>query len=126
MEYTIFEQYRNRYGVLVGNFRMVVNGEFDGEYDIAEESPLMLSGYNVGQRDGYTSCERHYILARIIHDGIMDKGDVIRYLSYFIRKNGAKRGNELALSKWEEDLAFVQKYDMSTQPRAIIGEIKKY
>lgn len=126
LEYTIFEQYRNRYGVLVGNFRMVVNGEFDGEYDLAEESPLMLSGYNVSQRDGYTSRERHYILARIIHDGIMDKGDVIRYLSYFIRKNGAKRGNELALSKWEEDLAFVQDYDISTQPRAIISDIRRY
>lgn len=126
LDYTVFEQYRNRYGVLVGNFRMVVNGEFDGEYDLAEESPLMLSGYNVSQRDGYTYQERHYILARIIHDGIMDKGDVIRYLSYFIRKNGAKRGNELALSKWEEDLAFVQEYDKSTQPRVIISDIKKY
>ena len=126
LEYTIFEQYRNRYGVLVGNFRMVVNGEFDGEYDLAEESPLMLSGYNVSQRDGYTSQERHYILARIIHDGIMDKGDVIRYLSYFIRKNGAKRGNEVALSKWEEDLAFVQEYDKRTQPKVIISDIERY
>lgn len=126
LEYTLFEQYRNRYGVLIGNFRMVVNGEFDGEYDLAEESPLMLSGYNVNQRDGYTSKERHYILARIIHDGIMDKGDVIRYLSYFIRKNGAKRGNELALSKWEEDLAFVQSYNINTQPRTIITDIKRY
>ena len=126
LEYTVFEQYRNRYGVLVGNFRMVVNGEFDGEYDLAEESPLMLSGYNVSQRDGYTSQERDYILARIIHDGIMEKGDVIRYLSYFIRKNGVKRGNELALSKWEEDLAFVQEYDKRTQPKAIISDIRKY
>lgn len=126
LDYAVFEQYRNRYGVLVGNFQMVVNGEFEGEYDLAEESPLMLSGYNVSQRDGYTSQERRYILARIIHDGIMEKGEVIRYLSYFIRKNGAKRGNEIALSKWEEDLAFVQEYDMSTQPRAIISEIKKY
>lgn len=126
LEYSIFEQYRNRYGVLIGNFRMVVTGEFDGEYDLAEESPLMLSGYNVSQRDGYTSNERQYILARIIHDDIMDKGDVIRYLSYFIRKNGAKRGNELALSKWKEDLAFVQDYNKNIQPRAIITNIKKY
>lgn len=126
LEYTLFEQYRNRYGVLVGNFRMVVNGEFDSDYELADESPLMLSGYNVSQKDGYTSRERHYILARIIHDGIMSKGDVIRYLSYFIRKNGAKRGNELALSKWEEDLAFVQEYDIGVQPRAIISDVKKY
>lgn len=126
LEYTIFEEYRRRYGVLVGNFRMVVNGEFDGEYDLADESPLMLSGYNVSQKDGYTSTERRYILARIIHDGIMEKGDVIRYLSYFIRKNGAKRGNEIALSKWREDLAFVQSYNSSIQPRMIITDIQRY
>lgn len=126
LEYTVFEEYRRRYGVLVGNFRMVVNGEFDSDYDLAEESPLMLSGYNVSQKDGYTSKERHYILARIIHDRIMDKGDVIRYLSYFIRKNGAKRGNEMALSKWREDLEFVQNYNINTQPSTIISDIRKY
>ena len=126
LDYTVFEQYRNRYGALIGNFRMVVNGNFNGEYDLAEESPLMLSGYNVNQRDGYTSSERHYILARMIYDKIMDKGDIIRYLSYFIRKNGSKRGNEMALSKWEEDLAFVQKYNISTQPQVIINGIEKY
>ena len=49
LDYTVFEQYRNRYGALIGNFRMVVNGNFNGEYDLAEESPLMLSGYNVNQ-----------------------------------------------------------------------------
>lgn len=126
LEYTVFEEYRRRYGVLVGNFRMVVNGEFDSDYDLAEESPLMLSGYNVSQKDGYTAKERHYILARIIHDRIMDKGDVIRYLSYFIRKNGAKRGNEVALSKWREDLEFVQSYNINTQPSTIISDIRKY
>ena len=122
----LFEEYRNRYGVLIGNFRMVVNGNFDGEYDLALESPLKLSGYNVGQKDGFSSAERHYILARIIHDGIMSKGDVIRYLSYFIRMNGAKSGNELAVSKWREDLAFAQSYNIAIQPRTIISDIRRY
>lgn len=126
LEYTLFEEYRNRYGVLIGNFRMVVNGNFDGEYDLALESPLKLSGYNVGQKDGYSSQERHYILARIIHYGIMSKGDVIRYLSYFIRMNGAKYGNELALSKWKDDLLFVQNYNLDLQPTVNITEILKY
>lgn len=126
LEYNLFEEYRNRYGVLIGNFRMVVNGDFDVEYDLALESPLKLSGYNVGQKDRLTSAERHYILARIIHDGIMTKGDVIRYLSYFIRVNGAKSGNELAVSKWREDLAFVQSYNIAIQPRTIISDIRRY
>ena len=50
----------------------------------------------------------------------------IKYLTFFIRRNGAKAGNELALSKWKADLAFVQEYDINIQPRAIISEIKKY
>ena len=56
----------------------------------------------------------------------MGKNEVIRYLGYFIRMNGARYGNELAVKKWEEDLAFVQEYDINIQPRAIISQIKKY
>ena len=126
LEYTLFEEYRSKYGALIGNLRMVVNGNFDGEYDLALESPLKLSGYSVSQKDGFTAKERHYILARIMHDKIMSKGEVIRYLSYFIRMNGAKPGNELAVTKWREDLNFVQKYDINTQPKAIISDIRKY
>jgi len=126
LEYSLFEMYRERYGILIGNIRMVTNGVFDGNYDLALESPLHLSGYNVGQKDNYLSQERHYILARIIHDGIMTKGDVIKYLSYFLRMNGARRGMELASEKWEQDIEFVQRYDMSVQPRVYISSIEKY
>ena len=126
LEYTVFQEYRNRYGVIIGNFRMATQSSFVGEYNIAQESPLMLSGYNVSQRDGHTSSIRHYILARIIHDGIMSKGEVVRYLSYFIRKNGAKQGNEVALDKWKEDLMFVQQYNINIQPKTIISGIQKY
>lgn len=126
LEYTVFEEYRNRHGALIGNFRMAVNGGFDGENFVAQESPLMLSGYNVSQKDGYSSSERHYILARLIYDGIMSKGEIVRYLSYFIRKNGARSGNEFALSKWREDLEFVQGYRIEIQPRTIISSLCKY
>lgn len=126
LEYTIFEEYRKNFGNLIGNFRLVTNGDFNNDYTIAQESPLMLSGYTVNQQDGFSSNERHYILARLIHDKIMSKGEIIRYLSYFIRKNGAKSGNEIALSKWQEDLDFVQKYNINIQPRVIISDIRKY
>jgi hypothetical protein len=56
----------------------------------------------------------------------MHKGEVIRYLSYFIRTNGAKAGNELALSKWREDLQFVQNYNAQIQPQAVISDIQPY
>ena len=126
LDYTSFEQYRERYGALIGNLRLVTNGEFTGSYELAQESPLHIIGYNVGQNDDFSQSERQYILARVLHNKIMSKGEVIKYLTFFIRRNGAKVGNELALSKWKEDLAFVQEYDINIQPRAIISEIKKY
>lgn len=126
LEYNLFERYRNRYGILIGNFRMTNHGVFSGEYDLALESPLKLSGYSVSQKDGFSSITRQRILARIIHNNIMSKGEVIKYLSYFIRMQGSKYGNEIALEKWEDDLRFVQDYNKEIQPKTYISKIKKY
>ena len=126
LSYDLFLHYRAKYGVLIGDFKIVTNDYFDGETDLAEESPLHLSGYNVGQKDGYTSNQRHYILAKIIHDGIMTKQAVLNYLSYFVRMNGARSNMELAVSKWREDISFVQNYNISIQPSTIITKITKY
>lgn len=126
LRYQSFEEYRSKYGLIIGNFREVYNDNFDGDFDLALESPLKLSNYTVSQKEGLSQKERHYILATIIHNGIMTKGEVIRYLNYFIKMQGAKMGNEIALSKWKEDLMFVQEYNKSIQPKAYISEIKKY
>lgn len=126
LEYNLFERYRSRYGILIGNFKMNGNETFSGEYDLALESPLKLSGYSVSQKDGFSSITRHHILARIIHNNIMSKGEVIKYLSYFIKMQGSKYGNETALAKWEEDLRFVQNYNKDIQPKTIISKIQKY
>ena len=126
LEYHLFERYRNRYGILIGNFRMTNHGTFNGEYDLALESPLKLSGYSVSQKEGYSSRTRQLILSRIMYNKIMSKGDVIRYLSYFVRVQGQKYGNEIALEKWEEDIKFVQEYDIKIQPKIYISSIQKY
>ena len=126
MRYQSFEEYRKRYGLIIGNFRELYNDSFDGDFDLALESPLKLSGYNVSQKEGLSQKERHFILATIIHNGIMTKGEVIRYLNYFIKMQGAKTGNEIALNKWKDDLMFVQEYNKSIQPKAYIAEIKRY
>ena len=102
------------------------DGTFSGDYDLALESPLKLSGYSVSQKDGLSSGTRHHLLARIIYNNIMSKGEVIKYLSYFIRMQGSKCGNEIALKKWEEDLEFVQNYNKEFQPKTYISKFKKY
>ncbi|MCC8098911.1 MAG: hypothetical protein LIO78_02450 [Clostridiales bacterium] len=126
MNYTSFCLYRERFGVLIRNLRMISSETFNGELTLAQESPLRLCGYTVSQAEGLTESERHYILAKMIHDNIMPKTEVIRYLEHFINMNGAKEGNELALSKWENDLKFVHNYRIDTQPEVYITKVEKY
>lgn len=126
LEYSVYEEYRKRYGVIIGNLKMDSHGASNGYYDLATESPLRLTGYSVGQKEGYSSKERQYILAQIIHNRIMTKQDVIKYLSYFIKMNGSRLGNEYAVSKWQEDMQFVQNYNINSQPSTIIKEVKRY
>ena len=126
LNYNLFEEYRERYEILIGNFRVVINDNFDGQYILSKESPLHLSNYNVGQKDNLKESERHYILARIIYDGIMKKHQVIDYLQFFINLHGGKSRNGLALSKWHTDLKFVQQYDINKQPKFAVKEIKRY
>jgi len=126
LNYTSYEQYRERHGLLIAKLKMISGNGAGGEYDMASESPLKLCGYNVSQAEGLSATTRQFLLAKIIHDGIMSKLDVIHYLEHFINMNGAKKENALALEKWCDDLDFVHKYNKSTQPRVFIERIKKY
>lgn len=126
LNYTSYEQYRAKHGLLIAKLKMISGNGAGGEFDMASESPLKLCGYNVSQAEGLSSTTRQYLLAKIIHDGIMAKLDVIHYLEHFINMNGAKKENILALEKWCDDLDFVHKYNKNTQPRVYIDKIKKY
>lgn len=127
MNYTTYEMYREKYGVLLGHLRMDSYSEsmHDGQI-LADESPLKLCGYSVNQKDGYTNSTREYIISQIIDKVIMTKSEVVRYLEYFIGMNGKKRGNELALEKWKADLKFTLNYHSDVQTRHRIKEIQKY
>jgi hypothetical protein len=128
MSYTTYELYRNRYSVILGKLQLESNAEHKADHGdmlLAEASPLKLCGYSVNQTDGYTALQRRYIISSIISRGIMTKGEVIRYLEYFININGKRSGNGLALSKWKADLEFTLQFDGSKQEvvriRKIIG-----
>lgn len=126
LNYTSYEQYRERHGLLIGKLKMISGNGTGGEFEMASESPLKLCGYNVSQADGLSAATRQFLLAKIIHDGIMSKLDVIHYLEHFINMNGAKKENVLALEKWCDDLDFVHKYNKNIQPKVYIGKITKY
>ncbi len=126
LSYTSYEQYREQFGLLIGKLKMISSDNSGVEFDMAEESPLKLCGYNVSQTRGLTSGTRQYLLAKIIHDEIMPKLDVIHYLEHFIKMNGAKKENALALQKWKDDLEFVHKYNKNIQPKVYIDKIQPY
>lgn len=126
LNYISYQEYRKRHGVLIGNLRLVTDGLFDGAYNLAEESPLKLSGYNVGQQSNFSAKTRQYILASVIYEKIMTKVDVINYLEYFIHLNSSKSSSREACQKWREDLEFVQNYKIDVQPKVAVSEIKRY
>ena len=126
LNYVSFARYRERYTVLIGKLKMIATTGAYGELELAPESPLKLCGYNVSQTNGLSVTARQYILSKIIHDGIMTKNEVIRYLEHFINLNGAKKENSFAVQKWCEDLDFVHAYRMETQPQTYISRVTKY
>ena len=111
-----YEKQKNMFGVMIGNFREVTNGDITGNFDLALESPLKRCGYNVGLKEELASSTRQYILGTIIRNGIMRKSEVISYLEYFIKMQGSKAGNEIALQKWKEDLAYLRGHNNISQP----------
>lgn len=122
-----YKRYRKKYGILIGDIRFVKDGKvYIGENFLADESPLMLCGYSVSQQVGLSESERHFIISKIIEQGILTKLQVARYLGFFIRRNGQKDSNYLALSKWERDLDFTLHYDENKQKEYLIRSIQKY
>ncbi len=125
MSYTVYESYREKHGMLLGKLRMD-SASTSGIADVvlSEYSPLKLNGYSVNQNEGYSRSDRQYILSKAIESGALLKNEVIRYLEHFINMNGRIIGNEIALSKWKQDLEFVLQYEMSKQDEYEISQIK--
>ena len=97
-----------------------------GDTVLSEASPLKLCGYSVNQQDGYSRETRQYIITKIISLGIMTKSDVVRYLEYFISMNGKRKGNEIAVMKWKDDLSFTLNFNFENQSKYFITDIKRY
>ena len=74
------------------------------------ETMLHKLGYNVSQKDGLSSQERHDILAQIVTKRQISKNEIISLLQYYIRRNENNDNMWLAVEKWEQDLAFMKRF----------------
>lgn len=127
LDYSTYQHYREKYGTILGNIHMTKNGEYtDDSFELADESPLRLCGYSVSQKAGLNQAERQTIIESCIRSGAMTKNAVIHLLNWFVDVNGAKKGNELAMRKWADDLDFVLALDTPRQAHYRITKIEKY
>lgn len=127
MSYTVYESYREKFGMIIGKLHFEdSSGDNNIDVILSEFSPLRLCGYSVSQKVGYTETERHYLIQKIIDFGILTKNDVIRYLEHFIKMNGQKAQNSLAMMKWKNDLEYTLNYNIDRQQQYNINYIKVY
>lgn len=88
----------------------------DYENVIASDYETMLHklGYNVSQKEGLSSQERHDILAQIVRKRQISKNEIISLLQYYIRRNENNDNMVLAVEKWSEDLVFIKQFKVQS------------
>lgn len=127
MSYATYQHYRNRYGIILGDLKMLKREDFNGcEDGLAEESKLHLCGYSVSGKDGLSEAQRQSIISFVISRGIMKKEEVVSHLSWLIDTHRFRDIMASAVQKWDADLAYTLQYDLDRQPKSIIGSIRKY
>ena len=127
ISYEEYCHYLKIHGTLLVKIILLQNDDYsDYDGNLAAASPLKLCGYSVSMEKGLTTTARQNLLTTVIHNGIMKKSEVIRYLNWFITMQGSKFGNEIAKLKWEEDLRFVRNLDCDKQTDHVINNISIY
>ena len=89
-----------------------------------EYSKLRLCGYSVNEKNGYSESERQQLLTQLIENRIITKNEIVGMLSILIETNGKSAQNYNAKIKWENDLKFVQKYNLNNQNKVTINDVK--
>ena len=101
------------------------NPGISGEFNMSDTSVLMDYGYSVSSQKNIPVAQRQGILAMMIDNGIITKTGIISYLNFFITHLGNNEGMEFAVSKWEEDKAFVQAYKTGQYKKVIVNSLRR-
>lgn len=125
IDYAEYSHYRKLYGTIMGNFRISNNGNFGGLFkNLSQESILHLCGYTVNQSEDLSKSQRRHILEFLINRGIQNKSDIISHLNFLIKTNEKKHNMSVAISRWNDDIDWVRNYQIDSQQRFMISEIK--
>lgn len=127
MSYSTYRHYRDRYGTILGDLKMLKTEDYESEEEgLAEESPLHLCGYSVSEKAGLSMEKRQNIISFVIDHGIMEKDKVISHLNWLIDTNSPRQHMQRAINKWNDDLAFTLQYNLEHQEQCIITALKRY
>ena len=121
--------YRDMYGPILGNFSFYESDSSyygDGFEGLSPQSILNLCGYNVSEREGLTSEDRHIVLANMMDRGICKKPKIMSHIQWLIRSREGSPNMWLAIDKWQEDLDWVRAYNINRQRRFSIGSIQRF
>ncbi len=80
-----------------------------------EQSILANYGYSVSRLRNLSSRQRAKILLRVIEMGAMSKPQIIDHIEYLIKERSDRNNMKTAISKWKEDLRFINNYKMNNQ-----------
>lgn len=86
------------------------------------ESELTLYGYNV-RADGLSGNERRTLLSQLLIMKILSKERIIAILRNNINYNGRKKNLQAAVQRWENDIEFVQKFDLNKQQKVYSNKV---
>lgn len=106
-----FREYVNKYGKpdidIEFNTSRWRGGSNWGELNT--QSILSAYGYTVNQNDDYPDRYRQMILSEVVDLDILTIRSICDYLDFFIRSHPTDK-DEIARSKWEDDLKFISHY----------------
>ena len=86
--------------------------EKSGELDASSwnlESILRREGYTVSQKEDLSDYERQQILLIVMRRNLMSKWQIIEHIELQISLRRNNRMYNIAISKWERDLAFLRR-----------------
>ncbi len=128
ISYDEYMNYRKKYGDILGNVRLhrhKSDYEFNNS-NLAEESILHFSGYNVSKRLNLSVEKRRIILTNLMRYNILPKHRIIEYLHFFINNANTRDNMGRAIQKWTEDLNWLRNYNIEKQQVCNINSIKKW
>lgn len=74
--------------------------------------PLKQSGYSVSKEDGLSKQARQALLENMIDRGVVTRGEIMSYLTYFADLHKGQSNMQEAVSKWREDFEYIKNLDI--------------